>query len=80
MSNHKLTIIYDKCQGYARCVKRAPDVFKLDEKGKSSFVADDLVPSDQARRAARACPYRALTVTDPETGEQVYPVLQKTTN
>jgi ferredoxin len=57
------------CSAHGDCVDIAPQVFELDDTavvvGEGS---DELV-----LEAARACPSLAITVTDSETGETVFP-------
>jgi ferredoxin len=73
MAKLNVTVDHAKCQGYGACVKISPDVFRLnaDNKAESS---DPAAASDQfVLKAARCCPYRAITVTDAETGAQLIP-------
>ena len=62
-----------KCQSYQRCMFVAPAVFTLGEGGKVELLdphgADDAV----VLKAAKSCPYRAITVTDESTNEQLWP-------
>ncbi|GAN00324.1 probable ferredoxin [alpha proteobacterium U9-1i] len=60
----KIKVDFKKCQGNARCWSLAPDVYKLDDSG---YILDgdiEVLPGQEAvaRRGARACPERALTV------------------
>lgn len=60
----KIKIDRKRCQGHARCIAIAPQVFKLDDNGYISQDEID-VPADQealARRAVRACPERILKI------------------
>ncbi|ONH55536.1 ferredoxin [Frankia sp. CcI49] len=53
------------CQGHARCVLSAPEVFALDDIECHAYVAADPVPDELAeavRRAAESCPEQAITV------------------
>ncbi|RLG46398.1 MAG: ferredoxin [Thermoproteota archaeon] len=69
----KVTIDRDACIACGVCASLCPDVFELDEEGKSSLVAqfrgssptegeipDDL--ADCARQAAENCPVQAISV------------------
>jgi len=62
----RIKVNHESCQGHARCNALAPAIFELDDTGY--IVAGDIdVPAGGevlARRAARACPERALTVID----------------
>jgi len=56
----------DRCQGHARCLAEAPDLFILDDLGYNSTDIED-VPADQqepGRRGVLACPEIALTVIE----------------
>jgi ferredoxin len=60
----RLTIDEEKCEGHARCVARASELFDVDDEGKS-FVLRDAIPKDlqdAARSAVDACPERAITM------------------
>jgi ferredoxin len=63
------TIDPGACSAHGDCVDIAPGVFELDETavvvGEGS---DELI-----LEAARACPSLAITVTDSETRETVFP-------
>lgn len=64
----KVKVDFNKCQGNARCWSLAPDVYKLDDAG---YILDgdiEVQPGQEAlaRRGARACPERALTVEGEE--------------
>jgi ferredoxin len=56
-----------RCQGHARCVAVAPELFALDELGNSHAIGGGTVPpdlADKARLAAANCPELAITVTE----------------
>jgi ferredoxin len=79
-----LKIDQDRCMGAESCVLLAPDVFALDEK-RLGFtpestdplgirdVMDRSIESDTILRAARSCPYKAISVVDADTGEELCP-------
>ena len=54
------------CVGHARCAAMAPEIFPLDDDGY--IAVDEVAPSPdqeaQARRGARACPERIITVDE----------------
>jgi ferredoxin len=57
----------DLCQGHARCNLHAPAVFGLTEDDGHALVLLDPVPAvheEAARKAAIACPERAIAVVD----------------
>ena len=62
----RLRIDEDKCEGHARCVARAPELFDVDDEGRS-FVLVDQVPPElaaDAHSAITACPERAITAVE----------------
>jgi ferredoxin len=65
----KIKVDHEACQGHARCNALAGAIFALDDAGYILPGDIDVAPSDEplARRGARACPERALTVIgDPD--------------
>ena len=56
------------CTGHGRCAKFAPDVFTLDEAGFNTAVGQTVaVPAgleDDATKAMKACPERAISLAD----------------
>jgi len=71
----KLNVVVDhgKCQAYGACVKVAPEVFRLNAANKAEFGDPTAAPDEVVIKAARCCPYRAITVTEAETGAQLVP-------
>jgi ferredoxin len=71
----KLNVVVDhgKCQGYGACVKIAPAVFRLNADNKADSGDPAAAPDEVVLKAARCCPYRAVTVTDTDTGAQLIP-------
>ena len=63
------TIDEGACSGHGDCVDIAPQVFELDD---TAIVIGE-GPDELVLEAARACPSLAITVTDSETGETVFP-------
>lgn len=64
MDSVRIIVHRDRCQGHARCWALAPDLFDLDDegfiiRGEIAAKGDD---AQRARRAARACPERALEI------------------
>jgi ferredoxin len=73
MTKLKVAVDTDKCQGYGACVKMASEVFRLNADNKAESGDPAAAPADVVLKAARCCPYRAVTVTNVETGEQLIP-------
>ena len=62
----KIIVNTSGCVGHARCHHVAPELFVLDDNGYIATTTFE-VPAGQealARRGARACPERALTVAE----------------
>jgi ferredoxin len=70
-----IAIVVDRelCYGFGDCVDSAPGVFELDDEDKSVVVDPNAQPRDDILMAAQDCPVDAIIITDPETGEQLYP-------
>jgi ferredoxin len=60
----RLVLDSDACQGHARCLALAPDLFDLDAAGYAVLRVATVPPELEAdaRNAAAACPERAITV------------------
>ncbi len=66
---HVPTIDELACSGHGDCAAIAPGVFAVEE---TALVIGD-GPDELILEAAGACPALAITVTDAETGEVVFP-------
>jgi ferredoxin len=56
----------EKCQGHARCMSLAPELFLVDDYGLSSVIVD-VVPKeleDKARLAVDNCPEYAIEIVE----------------
>jgi ferredoxin len=62
----KIHIDKAKCVGHARCAAIAPELFQLDDDGYIAVTEIDVPPGQEAvaRRGARACPERIITVEE----------------
>ena len=57
----------ERCQGHARCVAVASEVFQLDVFGNAHEIGDGIVPPDLAvkvRLAAADCPELAIAIIE----------------
>jgi ferredoxin len=66
-----------KCQSYGRCVAVAPAVFKIGAEGKAQAHVSADVPQETVLKGVRSCPYRAISAFDEETGQQLFPPINK---
>jgi ferredoxin len=61
----RLVIDEAKCEGHARCVARASELFDVDDEGQSFLLVDEVSPEleSAARSAIDACPERAISTS-----------------
>jgi len=57
------------CSAHGDCEEIAPEIFRLDDVA----VVVGNGPDELMLEAARACPAVAISITNSETGEQIYP-------
>lgn len=64
----KVSITSTRCQGHARCVYFAPEVFEIDDEGYSTVRPGfDTVPvelQDKVRKACANCPELAIAISE----------------
>ena len=77
MSRLRVSVNPVKCQAYKRCTAIAPAVFALGPDGKSTVRQAGGAPDEEVLKAARSCPYRAITVAVATTNEQIFPPVPK---
>lgn len=73
MSQLRVTVTPSKCQSYKRCTAVAAAVFGIGSDGKATVLHPEGALEDEIVKAARSCPYRAITVVVEATGEQLFP-------
>lgn len=61
------------CVGNAGCVAIAPDVFTLNDSMQSVVADPESEQWELVLEAAYDCPVGAISVTDAETGEPLFP-------
>jgi ferredoxin len=67
MSQLKVRVDPEKCQGHARCKALAPELFELDAFGNAHESGEGVVPpglEDKAYLARANCPEFAIEVTE----------------
>ena len=67
MSDMRVDVDQERCQGHNRCAAIAPDLFEIDDYGTAHVVGDGTVPAEQERPARLAvdnCPEFAVSITD----------------
>lgn len=71
--NMRVVIDPVACEGYGKCERIAPDLFKMDESGMASvLVGGDLNPQQlqRANMAAKLCPTKAIHLAEVARGEK----------
>jgi ferredoxin len=61
------------CYGFGDCVSSAPGVFELDADEKAIVIDPDGGSRDDLVEAASNCPVNAITITDANSGETIFP-------
>jgi len=56
-----ITVNEEACIGCGSCASQCPDVFEMNEDGKSVVVSQD--DAECAKQAADGCPVQAISVT-----------------
>lgn len=73
MAKYKIEIDRETCVGDEACVNEAPETFEMDDENIAKIVDEGGNDDETVLGAAQACPVDAITVTDTETGEKVWP-------
>ncbi len=69
----KITVDTNVCVGNAMCEHFAANTFALNEDRQSMVANPDGDPEEKVLEAAENCPVSAITVSDAETGETLFP-------
>lgn len=69
----KITVDLNVCVGNAMCETFATNTFALNDDRQSSVANPDGDPEEVVLEAAENCPVSAITVSDAESGEQLFP-------
>ena len=72
----RIAVDTGKCQSYQRCTAVAPAVFGLGDDTKAEVLDPHGAEDAIVLKAAKSCPYRAITVTAETSGEQLWPVVR----
>ncbi len=80
MSKFRVDIDYTICQGFGACVEICSNFELSDKKGKSHMECSKTVRAGETKeidnlgcylKAAKACPFNAIHVTDLQTNEKL---------
>ena len=69
----RLRVDEERCINVEMCTDAAPNVFAMNDRGKSSIVDPAGDPNDAIWEAAQGCPVSAIYIEDEKTGEQLFP-------
>ena len=69
----KITVDLNVCVGNAMCETFATNTFALNDDRQSSVANPYGDPEEMVLEAAENCPVSAITVSDAESGEQLFP-------
>ncbi len=69
----KITVNPNVCVGNAMCETYATKTFALNDDRQSSVINPEGDPEELVLEAAENCPVSAITVSDADTGEQLFP-------
>jgi ferredoxin len=69
----KITIDRTKCDGYAKCVQAAPQVFKLDSKMIAEVIDAKAESDEKILLTAKLCPTKAIILEEDATGKRIFP-------
>jgi len=73
MAEYRIELTTAKCQSYGKCLALAPAVFAWDRGRKVRLADPGGAAAETVLKAAKLCPYRAITILDAASGEQVFP-------
>lgn len=70
----RVAVDEQQCIGSRMCILEAPTVFTMnEEKGHSTALTEPVERTEDTWAAVEFCPREAITATDAETGEQLFP-------
>jgi len=73
MAKLRATVNKARCIASGDCVETAPTAYQLGDEGKSEVIPNSGAADSAILTGAKACPVKAITVIDEETGAQVFP-------
>jgi ferredoxin len=68
-----VSVDHDICVGNAMCITIATKAFELNDERQAVSANPDGDTEELILEAAENCPVAAITVTDGDTGEQLFP-------
>lgn len=74
IGKYQVKITRNLCIGAASCVAISASTFQLDNENKAVVQETSADTSENILMAAQSCPTKAITITDAETGRQIWPI------
>ena len=68
-----VSVDHDICVGNAMCITIATKAFELNDERQAVGANPDGDPEELILEAAENCPVAAITVTDADSGDQLFP-------
>jgi len=73
MVNWNVVVDEDLCTGCGSCCETAPNTFRMREDQVAEVISPLGDDEETILEAARGCPMDAISITDEDTGAQVWP-------
>ena len=73
MAKLKIVVNEEECIGDGLCAQEAPGTFEMNDDDKAVVLNPPTDDEETIIEAASSCPVDAITVTDEESGKQLYP-------